>query len=273
MVQREGRILRQGNENNRVQIFRYVSEGSFDSYSWQILETKQRFISQFLSGSSYQRTISDLEDNVLTYAEVKALALSEPLMKQIAQTENEIKALRIIVTKEKADLKKMQAEIEILDGQITALIRRCDASRITMIKLPKYSKKDQQDCYRTLANVLDREFIFGSKTADNLTALCFSISLPEIQDDKKPYLLLCDEGESYPVKMGDSAAGNARRILNFITSFVKTREKIIYSYFELSQKKQKLEQTVNSPDESNQVKLRDRKKDLARLRAMLKNDL
>lgn len=66
MIQREGRIVRRGNENKDVMIFRYITRGSFDSYSWQILETKQRFISQFLSGSSYQRTASDLENNVLT---------------------------------------------------------------------------------------------------------------------------------------------------------------------------------------------------------------
>lgn len=66
MVQREGRIIRKGNRNNEIHIFRYITEGSFDSYSWQLLETKQRFISQFLSGSAYQRSTSDLEDNILT---------------------------------------------------------------------------------------------------------------------------------------------------------------------------------------------------------------
>ena len=55
MVQREGRIIRKGNRNNEIHIFRYITEGSFDSYSWQLLETKQRFISQFLNGSAYQR--------------------------------------------------------------------------------------------------------------------------------------------------------------------------------------------------------------------------
>ena len=76
MVQREGRIMRKGNLNEEIRIFRYITKGSFDSYSWQILETKQRFISQFLSGSTYQRSASDLEENVLTYAQVKALSIS-----------------------------------------------------------------------------------------------------------------------------------------------------------------------------------------------------
>ena len=72
MVQREGRILRRGNENREIFIFRYITEGSFDAYSWQILETKQKFISQFLIGSTYQREAADLENDVLTYAQVNA---------------------------------------------------------------------------------------------------------------------------------------------------------------------------------------------------------
>ena len=96
MVQREGRIMRKGNLNEEIRIFRYITKGSFDSYSWQILETKQRFISQFLSGSTYQRSASDLEENVLTYAQVKALSISEPLMKTLAEKQNELRHTEIL---------------------------------------------------------------------------------------------------------------------------------------------------------------------------------
>ena len=72
MVQREGRILRQGNTNKKIQIFRYITEGSFDAYSWQLLETKQKFISALLEGSITERSGSDVDDTVLSYAEVKA---------------------------------------------------------------------------------------------------------------------------------------------------------------------------------------------------------
>lgn len=153
MVQREGRIIRRGNENESVQIYRYISEGSFDSYSWQILETKQKFISQFLSGSSYQRSITDLEDNVLTYAEVKALALSEPLMKQLAETENEVKALRIVVAKEKAGIKDMKSEIEKLEEQYKALSRRSSASLITENKISKFGEEEKKALYHALRKI------------------------------------------------------------------------------------------------------------------------
>ncbi|MEE0410949.1 MAG: helicase C-terminal domain-containing protein [Clostridia bacterium] len=120
MTQREGRILRRGNENKEVMIFRYITEGSFDSYSWQILETKQRFISQFLSGSYYQRSIEDLDNNVLSYAEVKAIALSNPIMKQVAEKENEIKTLQILCNKYAEDKRKLNQRIAELEKEISA---------------------------------------------------------------------------------------------------------------------------------------------------------
>ena len=93
MTQREGRILRQGNTNPQVYIFRYITEGSFDAYSWQLLETKQRFISDLLAGSLSERSASDIEDTVLTYAEVKALAIGNPLIKQRVEAANELSRL------------------------------------------------------------------------------------------------------------------------------------------------------------------------------------
>jgi hypothetical protein len=76
--QREGRILRQGNSNAVVQIFRYVTEGSFDAYMWQTLETKAKFIHQVMSGDSTVRRIEDVDSAALTYAEVKAIASGNP---------------------------------------------------------------------------------------------------------------------------------------------------------------------------------------------------
>jgi hypothetical protein len=76
--QREGRILRQGNDNPSVDIYRYVTEGSFDAYMWQTLETKARFIQQVMNGSVTVRQAEDLEGGALTYAEIKAIASGNP---------------------------------------------------------------------------------------------------------------------------------------------------------------------------------------------------
>ncbi|HEX5398136.1 MAG TPA: methyltransferase domain-containing protein, partial [Verrucomicrobiae bacterium] len=88
--QREGRILRQGNKNSSVQIYRYVTEGSFDAYMWQTLETKAKFISQVMSGDMSVRRLEDMDSAALTYAEVKAIASGNPLVIEKAQVDAEL---------------------------------------------------------------------------------------------------------------------------------------------------------------------------------------
>ncbi len=88
--QREGRILRQGNKNSSVQIYRYVTEGSFDAYMWQTLETKAKFIAQVMSGDMNVRRLEDMDSAALTYAEVKAIASGNPLVIEKAQVDAEL---------------------------------------------------------------------------------------------------------------------------------------------------------------------------------------
>jgi N12 class adenine-specific DNA methylase len=94
--QREGRILRQGNGNEEVQIFRYETEGSFDSYMWQTLETKARFINQIMSGKSGIRQADDIGSQELSFAEVKAIASGNPAVLVLAETDAEIQRLSIL---------------------------------------------------------------------------------------------------------------------------------------------------------------------------------
>jgi N12 class adenine-specific DNA methylase len=91
--QREGRILRQGNGNEKVDIYRYVTEGSFDAYMWQCLETKARFIQQVMNGSVTVRQAEDLEGGALTYAEIKAIASGNPAVMEKVKVDTEIRKL------------------------------------------------------------------------------------------------------------------------------------------------------------------------------------
>lgn len=91
--QREGRILRQGNENPTVHIHRYVTEGSFDAYMWQCLENKARFINQVMNGSVTVRQAEDLEGGALTYAEIKAIASGNPAVMEKVKVDTEIRKL------------------------------------------------------------------------------------------------------------------------------------------------------------------------------------
>ena len=94
--QREGRILRQGNENEEVSIYRYVTEGSFDAFMWQALETKARFISQVMTGESAVRRAEDIGGQELSYAEVKAIASGNPAVLTLAEADAELQRLSIL---------------------------------------------------------------------------------------------------------------------------------------------------------------------------------
>ncbi len=94
--QRDGRILRQGNENAEVAIYRYVTEGSFDAYMWQALETKARFIGQVITGANASRRAEDIGGQELSYAEVKAIASGNPAVLTLAQADAELQRLAIL---------------------------------------------------------------------------------------------------------------------------------------------------------------------------------
>jgi len=94
--QREGRILRQGNDNQEVAIYRYVTEGSFDAYMWQALETKARFISQVMAGDHVSRRAEDIGGQELSYAEVKAIASGNPAVLTLAEADAELQRLNLL---------------------------------------------------------------------------------------------------------------------------------------------------------------------------------
>lgn len=95
LEQRKGRIARQGNENSDVEVYRYVTEGTFDSYMWQILENKQRFISQILTSKAPARVTEDVDELVLSCAEVKAIATGSPLIREKMELDVEVERLKI----------------------------------------------------------------------------------------------------------------------------------------------------------------------------------
>lgn len=94
--QREGRGLRQGNENKEVAVYRYVTKGTFDAYMWGIVENKQRFISQVMTSKSVSRNCEDIDEATLSYAEIKAVATGNPLIREKMQLENDVQRLRLL---------------------------------------------------------------------------------------------------------------------------------------------------------------------------------
>src|SRR5208337_2457444 len=122
--QREGRILRQGNENKEVAIYRYVTEGSFDAYMWQALETKARFIAQVMTGDNAARRAEDIGGQELSYAEVKAIASGNPAILTLAEADAELQRLALLKKNHLDEQYVARRSVRDLPGTIASLSER-----------------------------------------------------------------------------------------------------------------------------------------------------
>lgn len=124
MVQREGRILRPGNTCPKAYVFRYITEGTFDAYSYQLLESKQRFISDFMCGTATLRVVDDIADTVLEYAEVKALAVGNPLIQKRIEVANLLERTKSASRTRQKQLQQLRAIIEAAPKEIARFEKR-----------------------------------------------------------------------------------------------------------------------------------------------------
>lgn len=232
MTQREGRILRQGNQNKSVRIFRYITEGSFDAYSWQLLETKQRFITGLLSGSMSERSGSDIEGTVLDYAEVKALAIGNPLIKERVETANELTrqmALHRKAVEERLQLEAEQLEMPARIQHQENVIRACEADgRYYAAAVRDYDKEERKALRKRLFAALKENVLSGTERFF-AEYQGFRILLPANMSEQKPFVWLQREGR-YVVEMGDSEVGCLIRLDNFLSQLpeylVKRQERL-----------------------------------------------
>ena len=111
LEQRAGRIVRRGNRNDKVKIFRYVTENTFDSYLWQTIENKQKFISQIMTSKTPARVAEDVDENTLSYAEIKALATGNPLIKEKMDLDIEVTKLKMLEGNYKSNLYSLEDKI------------------------------------------------------------------------------------------------------------------------------------------------------------------
>jgi N12 class adenine-specific DNA methylase len=124
--QRDGRILRQGNENKEVAIYRYVTEGSFDAYMWQALETKARFIGQVITGDNAARRAEDIGGQELSYAEVKAIASGNPAVLTLAEADAELQRLTLLKKNHLDEQYVARRSVRDLPGTIASMSKRLD---------------------------------------------------------------------------------------------------------------------------------------------------
>ena len=250
MVQREGRILRQGNQNKKIDICRYITEGSFDAYSWQLLETKQRFISDLLSGTVTDRSGSDIEDTVLNYAEVKALAVGNPLIKERVETANELSKYSMLQRNLIETKLNLQKELGELPGKLEHQISKIDMAKkdalfYTEHKV-KYSDKERKGLREQI-----HQAVFDNSFSIRETVLMeyqgFRILLPANMKKEKPYVWLQQEGKYY-VELGDSEVGDLIRIDNFLEGFEKHIERLNEGLKKLEVRKKSIESELAKKD-------------------------
>jgi hypothetical protein len=253
MTQREGRILRQGNTNERVYIYRYITEGSFDAYSWQLLETKQRFISELLEGSLTERSGSDVENVVLSYAEVKALAIGNPLVKKRVETSNEITRLLSLHRKSIESHIALEKELLEMPGRINRQVEladRCLADiRWYRSNRRTYDKEERRALRESISEAL-REMYETPKEDDVIAATYqgFEIIIPKNIKRKHPYIWLQNEGRYY-IELGESDSGALTRVDNFFDRFSEYLRKMNTDLAALRNKRAQLKAEVEKKED------------------------
>lgn len=234
--QREGRILRQGNMNEEVNIYRYVTKDTFDSYLWQIVEQKQKFISQIMTSKSIARNCEDIDEAVLSYAEVKALATGNPLIKEKMDIDNEVSRLRVL--KAAYDNKRYSMQdnftfkypklISDAEAQLECIIKDIDKRDMNTLKDFSITINgklfDEREKAGAMLQALFKKVEMG-KDLHIGTFKGFELLLRKNTFFEK-YEVIIHGNLKYSVDLGDSAHGNIVRLENAINALESKMQNI-----------------------------------------------
>ncbi len=225
MVQREGRLIRQGNTNPKVYVYRYITIGTFDAYSWQIVENKQRFIGQFMKNTLADRDARDLDDCVLSYGEIKALAVGDPLLKTRVETANELEREKINQRQRQKELGSLTAMKKQIPEKTKAIRERNRKMEADSKEFARYhvemTRKERQNFGELLLSALERH-IDQPRARVFKTLFGFEIMLPQWMSAARPYVQIKSKVTQtlYEVEMKDAKAlGCVARIENVLKRF------------------------------------------------------
>ena len=176
--QQEGRILRQGNMNDKVKIFRYVTEGTFDSYSWQLVENKQKFIGQIMTSKSPVRSCEDIDEAALSYAEVKALATGNPYIKEKMDLDIQVSKLKLLKANHTSQRYRLEDNIaKHYPMQITALKERLEGYRADIQTYAAHKPVDKDAFSMKIGN---RTYTDKKEAGAALIDMCRSAKQPNM---------------------------------------------------------------------------------------------
>ena len=228
--QQEGRILRQGNRNDIVSIFRYVTEGTFDSYSWQVIENKQKFISQIMTSKSPVRSCEDVDEAALTYAEVKALATGNPYIKEKMDLDIQVSRLKLMKANHTSQIYRLEDNIaKNYPKQIEVLQERIRGFQTDMETVRKNLPADKDNFSMKVGN---RIFTDKKEAGTAILAMCQEMdSLQQMVeigeyvgmrmkvtfDSFNRKFVMSLKGElSHNFELGSDAFGNITRLHNVL---------------------------------------------------------
>ena len=232
LEQQEGRILRQGNQNDKVKIFRYVTENTFDAYMWQILENKQKFISQIMTSKSPVRACEDVDDTALSYAEIKALATGNPYIKEKMDLDVQVSKLKLLKANHTSQIYRLESDIaKNFPVQISALKERIAGMQIDSQVVKSVDLQDNDTFAMTVGNVLYED---KKEAAEALIAACAGLKTVSTGGKVGEYhgftlsasynmfsnaFELTVKGKcSYKLEIGKDPIGNMQRIHNTLSS-------------------------------------------------------
>ena len=226
--QQEGRILRQGNQNDKVKIFRYVTEGTFDSYSWQLIENKQKFIGQIMTSKSPVRSCEDVDEAALSYAEVKALATGNPYIKEKMDLDIQVSKLKLMKANHTSQKYRLEDNItQHYPHQIAIFKERIEGFTADM---EKYAKNKPEDKEQFFMQVGGKPYTDKKEAGTAIIAMCKEIKGINASADVGEYLgfklnvtfdsfnnkfvMNVKGAMSHPMEVGTDPLGNITRINN-----------------------------------------------------------
>ena len=281
MTQRNGRIIRQGNKNKQVYVYNYVTEGTFDAYLWQTLENKQKFISQIMTSKSPMRSCDDVDEQALSYAEVKALCAGDPRIREKMDLDVQVAKLKVLRSDyqnqkyrlEDKLLKHYPEEIQKAKNRIAAL--KNDA------QIADAHPQDKENfCGMTIKGmVFDEKKAAGERlmlackempNADMMllgTYRGFELNI-RFDSFKNEHQIVLRGELSYPVPLGDDPRGNIVRLDNAIGNFADRIADAEAALDSLEQQKQAAEVEIAKPF-AQEEELQTKSARLAELDALL----
>ena len=285
LEQQEGRILRQGNQNDKVKIFRYVTENTFDSYMWQILENKQKFISQIMTSKSPVRACEDVDDTALSYAEIKALATGNEYIKEKMDLDVQVSKLKLLKANHTSQIYRLESDIaKRYPVQIAALKEKIAGMRVDADVVKGIDLQDNDHFAMTVGGKL-----YTDKKEAGVALLSAASGLKSVKSAgqigeyhgfalsseynflSNTYTMTIKGKCSYKIEFGKDTLGNIQRIHNALSAIGKKLADTEQNLETVQQQLKTAQEEVQKPF-PKEAELSEKMERLAELNAMLNMD-